>query len=441
MNPVEITQGKSFKGLSAYLLQDENRQSAERVGWSQTYNLVDADADQAWRLMLATANSANALKEAAGIKKGKAVKNTVYHYSINFNPDDDLTPEIQQRAVAESLKALGLEDHQALAVEHTDKAHNHIHVMVNLIDPANGMSAASPQMCDDGKKRSKLSNSRRRLSKWAAKFERDNGLNITEGRLANANKRAQGEKVNAQRKKRNVHDREKAEKNTDRRRDFVKRQHNDRAQAIQEKSNDLKERSRIEWASLKQSYYDEKDAIKAQMSPSMKAQSATIKEEFKPEWRTLFRRQTQERFQFDREQKTAVGRIWYGAVSVRQMVREGKGFKALQAAFSSTMQRDILMMKQDNERAELAQLVKATINEAMKQMKEDFDRQFKDSRTRFLDDCDSLKSGQDEEWAEIRGDWKAYNAERRNAFDTRRDREQSPDQAQGLSQGRGFSPS
>ena len=436
MNPVEITQGKSFKGLSAYLLQDENRESAERVGWSQTYNLVDADAAQAWRLMLATAHSANALKEAAGIKKGKAVKNTVYHYSINFNPDDDLTPEIQQRGVAESLKALGLDEHQALAVEHTDKAHNHIHVMVNLIDPANGMSAASPQMCDDGKKRSKLSNSRRKLSSWAAKFERDNGLNITEGRLANANKRAQGEKVNAQRKKRNVHDREKAEKNTDRRRDFVKRQQNDRAQAIQEKSNELKERSRIEWASLKQSYYDEKDAIKAQMSPSMKAQSATIKEKLKPEWRTLFRRQTQERFQFDREQKTAVGRIWYGAVSVRQMVREGKGFKALQAAFSSTMQRDILMMKQDKERAELAQLVKATINEAMKQMKEDFDRQFKDSRTRFLADCDSLKSGQDEEWAEVRTEWKDYNAERRYAFDMRRDREP----LQGMSQGRGLEP-
>ena len=162
-----------------------------------------------------------------------------------------------------------------------------------------------------------------------------------------------------------MHDRQKAEKNTDRRRDFVKRQQNDRAQAIQERSNELKERSRIEWASLKQSYYDEKDAIKAQMSPAMKAQSAAIKEDFKPAWKSMFRHQHAERTAFDREQKTAVGRIWYGAVSVRQMVREGKGFKALQAAFSSTMQRDILMMKQDGERAEMAQLVKATINEAM----------------------------------------------------------------------------
>ena len=69
MNPVEITQGKSFKGLSQYLLQDENRETSERVGWVQTFNLADAEGDQAWRLMLATANSANALKEASGIKK------------------------------------------------------------------------------------------------------------------------------------------------------------------------------------------------------------------------------------------------------------------------------------------------------------------------------------------------------------------------------------
>ena len=149
MNPVEITQGKSFKGLSQYLLYDQSeaeeisRPISNRVGWRQTYNLAETSPEDAWRMMLATANSANALKEASGIKKGKAVKNTVYHYSINFNPEDELTREIQQRAVAESMKALGLEDHQALAVEHTDKAHNHIHVMVNLIDPANGMTAIS----------------------------------------------------------------------------------------------------------------------------------------------------------------------------------------------------------------------------------------------------------------------------------------------------------
>jgi len=440
MNPVEITQGKSFKGLSQYLLQDENRETAERVGWVQTFNLVDADGDQAWRLMLATANSANSLKEAAGIKKGKAVKNTVYHYSINFNPEDNLTSEIQQRAVAESLKTLGLVDHQALAVEHTDKAHNHIHVMVNLIDPANGMSAASPQMCEDGKKRSKLSNSQRKLSKWAAKFERDNGLNITEGRLANANKRAQGEHVNAQRKKRNVHDREKTEKNTDRRRDFVKRQFDDRAKSIQEKTMELKERSATQWEALKQSYADEKEAIRVQMSPVMKQASADVKEAHKPDWKTLFRHQRSELYTFDREHKKAIHRIWYGAVSVRQMVREGKGFKALQAAFSGTMQRDILMMKQDRERAELSREIKKEIEETITQVKEDFDRQFKDTRTHFLSDCDSLKAEQDESWDEIKADWREHNRERRESLTRGRGEERSQEQALGLGRGRGMTP-
>ena len=439
MNPVEITQGKSFKGLSAYLLQDENRETAERVGWTQTYNLAEVGADQAWRLMLATANSAGALKEAAGIKKGRAVKNTVYHYSINFNPDDEVTAEIQQRAVAGSLKALGLEDHQVMAVEHTDKAHNHIHVMVNLIDPANGMSAASPQLCDDGKKRSKLSNSQRKLSSWAQKFERDHGLIVTEGRLANANKRSRGEKVEAHRKTRNVHDRDELEKNTDRRRDFVKHQQNDRAAQIQERTAALKEKHRHEWQALKESYAIEKEEIRGQMSPTMKAISADTKEAYKPDWRTLFRHQKAERFAFDQQQKTAVGRIWYGAVSVRQMVREGKGFKALQAAFSSAMQRDILMMKQDNERADLSREIRSVIKEAMTQVKDDFDRQFKDTRTRFMSDCSTLKEQQDEQWSEIRDEWKDYNQTRRESFTAQHDRSDAPQQAQG--QGRGMNPS
>jgi hypothetical protein len=441
MNPVEITQGKSFKGLAAYLLQDENRETAERVGWTQTINLADAPADQAWRLMLATANSANALKEASGIKKGRAVKNTVHHYSINFNPDDEVTPEIMAKAVCESLAVYGMEDHQALAVEHTDKAHRHVHVMVNLIDPTNGMSAASPQLCDDGKKRSKLSNSQRKLSSWAQKFERENGLEITEGRLSNANKRSRGEKVESRRKKRNVYDRDKREKTTDRRQDFKKRQQNDRASKIQEHTTELKDKHRHEWQALKDSYAIEKEEIRLQMSPAMKEVSANAKEAYKPDWRTLFRHQQAERVAFHQQQKTAVGRIWYGAVSARQMVREGKGFKALQAAFSSVMQRDILMMKQDNERADLSREIKSVINEAMTQVKEDFDRQFKDSRTRFMDDCDSLKDEQDQEWSEIRAEWKDYNNDRREAFDTRRDRQEGQEQEQGLNLGRGRTPS
>ncbi|MFO4987113.1 hypothetical protein RCK87_25570, partial [Salmonella enterica subsp. enterica serovar 1,4,[5],12:i:-] len=72
MNPVEIGIGKSFKGLAAYLLHDPGRAAtAERVAWSDSFNLDGADAEKAWRLMAATALSADQLKAAAGIKKGR----------------------------------------------------------------------------------------------------------------------------------------------------------------------------------------------------------------------------------------------------------------------------------------------------------------------------------------------------------------------------------
>ena len=65
MTPVEIGQGKSFKGLAAYLLHDpriegeQARTSTERVGWVQSYNLDGVGGEGAWRMMAATAMSAN----------------------------------------------------------------------------------------------------------------------------------------------------------------------------------------------------------------------------------------------------------------------------------------------------------------------------------------------------------------------------------------------
>lgn len=440
MNPVEITQGKSFKGLSAYLLQDENRDTAERVGWTQTLNLNDAQADQAWRLMLATANSANALKEASGIKKGKTPVKVVHHFSLNFNPEDNVTPEIMSKAVREALAVYGMEHHQALAVEHHDKAHRHVHVMVNLIDPENGMSGASPQLCEDGKKRSKLSNSQRRLSSWAQKFERDNGLNITEGRLANANKRSQGEQVDARRKKRNVHEQEQREKSTDRTRDFLKRKHDDRAKAIQAKSAELKEHSRHEWDALKQSYQAEKSAIKAQMSPAMKERSAEIKELFKPYWADMFKRQRKELQAFEAGDRTTIGRIWHASAVFKERALEGDYLGGFVASFSKENRRNIVLKKHDREQAEMGQRLKDQIAQELKVMKFDFDRQFARARSRFSDRCDELKTKQNVSWQEIRDAWQSYNNDRAQAFTRGRDRQRQITRKVQQGRGRGLTP-
>jgi hypothetical protein len=421
MTPVEIGKGQSFKGLSAYLMGDVRQKgeavsaSADRVGWAQTYNLADAPPDQAWRLMAATAMSADALKEAAGLKKGKPVKNTVYHFSLNFNPKDDPHEDVQRIAVEEALAALGLEGHQALAVQHRDKAHTHIHVMVNLIDPENGMSAASPQMQANGKKAAKLSFAQKKLSKWAAKFERDNGLTVTEGRLANANKREQGEKVDARRKPRNVYERDQTE-GTDRRRDVMKRSFKGEARELQDEQEAMKAQHRDEWDALKASYRSEKDAIKVAMSPAMKGRVQAIKDAHKPAWQAMFDRHIEERRVFAREDKSAIGRIWHAAAVIRDRALDGDVLGGFVASFNREERRAIILRKQDREREAYGRRVRDQIEREMQEMKADFDGQFSRARTRFLAACDDLKADHDRAWSEMRKAWKAYNEKRQQAF-------------------------
>ena len=39
------------------------------------------------------------------------------------------------------LKTLGLQEHQAVLIEHTDEPHPHVHICVNLFHPETGASA------------------------------------------------------------------------------------------------------------------------------------------------------------------------------------------------------------------------------------------------------------------------------------------------------------
>lgn len=450
MNPVEYKQGQSFKGLASYLLHDERREgeeartTAERVGSVESFNLNGADGQQAWKLMAATANSAADLKAAAGIKKGRAVKNTVFHYSLNFNPQDNVTPAIRQAAVKGSLAVLGLQDHQALAVEHTDKAHNHVHVMVNLIDPNNGMSAATPQMGDDGKKRSKLSNSQRRLSAFAAKFERDHRLTITDGRLENANRRMKGERVDAKRSPRNVRDRQKQERVTDDKQQFERQKFEGQATVIHQDTAQMKDRHSAQWKALKAAYAHEKDAIRANQPPAMKARADEIKNAYKPVWRDLFQRQRAEMESLRASQRSMLGRVFLAAETAGQMIREqASPIRIAARAFNAGEQRARLEAQHDSERTMLGREVRRVTEAAMIETRQTFKQQFQHSRARFLGDSAELKGQQDRAWATIRERWSALNVARRNAFAVRPKQQatQQRNQGRGRSRGRGMSPS
>jgi len=248
MNPVELDRGQSFKGLATYLTHDPKAKTSERVGWTQSFNLNDADPDRSWRLMASTAKSADALKEAAGVEvKGRKATKPVYHYTLTWSETDQINEALQRNAVRESLQALGLDKHQALAVQHRD-GKPHVHIMVNLIDPETGVSATTAQMQPNGKKASKLTNSKRKLRQWANQFEQKHGLEITEGSRINAQKRQEGEKVDARRKPRNVYEQEKGE-GKDKRLLWLKTQEKGLAQGLQAENKAAQERFDAKWVS------------------------------------------------------------------------------------------------------------------------------------------------------------------------------------------------
>lgn len=439
MNPIKIGLGKSFKGLAAYLLHDPDRaQTAERVGWVQSYNLDDAAPDRAWRLMAATAMSADQLKAAAGVKIGKASKNTAYHFSITFNPKDDVTEQIRSAAVVGALKSLGLESHQALAVEHRDTDHRHIHVMVNMIDPMTGRSAASKQ--ENGQP-ALISNDQRKLSKWAERFEREHGLTVTEGRLANANKRAQGEIVDAKRKPRNVYEREK-EETQDRRRDIVKRGFDDQARNLTAESRAMHERHRTEWDALKGAYKSEKSAMDKGVGKAIKQTIDQIKAENKPAWGALFARHREELRDFERGERSTIGRIWHAAAVFRDRALDGDALGGFLAAFSQDERRAIVLRKHDRERTKMGLQIREQMTESIDLIKRDHEGEKEQARHRFLNACTELQGDHQQAREALRDRWQRHNADRRAALSKTQQRQAHLERGQQMQRhrGRGLEP-
>ena len=156
--------GTSFKAASAYLFHDKNHAAtSERVSWVQSINLWSQHPDEAWFEMLSTWNDRHALKQAAGVKAtGRDNTQPVLHFSLAWHEKDAPSREEMQKAALGALKALGLQEHQALMVAHRDEPHPHLHLLVNTVHPETGKTA-------------KMTNSKLALSRWAEAHEREHG--------------------------------------------------------------------------------------------------------------------------------------------------------------------------------------------------------------------------------------------------------------------------
>ena len=155
------SKGQSFRSLARYLLVGRDGEDAERVAWTSARNLPTDDPMLAARFMAATA----ALSDR--------VQKPVYHLVLSFDPTDQIDRPRMEQIVDRVLHRLGLSDHEAVLVAHRDRAHAHVHVMVNRVHPERGTAWD-------------LSHDYRRIQEVLRQVEREFGLREVPGRLARA---------------------------------------------------------------------------------------------------------------------------------------------------------------------------------------------------------------------------------------------------------------
>lgn len=262
--------GTSFKGAGLYYLHDKGALSKNRVAFTLTQNLATNDPDIAIAMMAHTALNQNAIKQrAGGSTRGRKLTAPVYTYSLSWAPDEAPSREDMIEAAQETLAVLGLQGHEALLVSHNDEPHPHVHVIVNRVNPDNGIAA-------------KLSNDRLLLSAWAEDYERRQGQIRCEQRVENNQRRKKGEYVKDSANDNSAfHDwrRQRVEEDLQRRR---------------EDRDDLTAAHRAQ----RQALYADKEAL-------IHAAKAKIRDDHKAMWAALFESEKRDRQKLAFEQKTA----------------------------------------------------------------------------------------------------------------------------------------
>lgn len=155
--------GASFQGAGLYYLHDKDALTSERVAFTHTLNVHTDSPDRALKVMAWTAMHQAELKRSAGVvATGRKLEKPVYTYSLAWAQDQAPSREEMIAAAQDSLKAIGMEDRQAVLVAHSDTQHPHIHVILNRVHPENGKAAST-------------SKDHLKLSKWAEAYEREHG--------------------------------------------------------------------------------------------------------------------------------------------------------------------------------------------------------------------------------------------------------------------------
>lgn len=419
MVPNVAKKGHSFKGAFAYYLHDKRqegearRDTAERVGWTETRNLATDNPETAKRIMIATAQQAEALKLAAGVTGGRKSNAHVYAYSLAWHPDEagSIDRAEMMKAVEGSLKALvdkegrTAEGLQAVIVAHVDEPQPHVHVILNRV-------MADGRMFNP-------SNDFDKLDSWALDYRRERGehLKYCPKRAEKDDKRKEHPDPEARR----AHVQEKFAQQTAtqavRQQDRARRGDRGTADDLAALGAAMKTRHAQEWKDLAAAYKEQRETV-WKNRPAFKPIIAQHRADTRPEWSAFGKAQARERSAFYRRERTVLGVLENAldAVAARAARGEVDEKRLLRDIFRHTVNGGLREMaltdKQAREKAEFAAGMSARLDVKINAAKAAHAAKLAAVKGDYDKGRQDLRDRQQAERAKIREAWAQIYAER-----------------------------
>ena len=399
MVPDIAKKGHSFKGALAYYLHDKGTDTAERVAWTETRNLMTDDPQAAKRIMIATALQSDELKKAAGVKtSGRKSNLHVYAYALSWHPDEAGTLDKAQMiaAVDASLKELKADHLQAVVVCHTDQKHPHVHVVLNRVDPFDGRMHG-------------FKNDRLQLSDWANQYERERGNIVTPKREEKRQQREQ----NQDKKSRQDYARRKRD-------EAAARSKGDLSPAamLKDLGDAQKSRHRQEWRDLSVDNKAKRNAIYDKYRNRIRDAAALHKKEVKPFWAAHFKNERDRKKAFDGREREFIGVVKnaMAATAYQHMTGKLDGKGKLSATFSNALssqkRRVAFEGRLDIDKTKLREELKLILDHEIDSIKTSRKSALGEQRKSFDQSRTDLIETQDNERGKVREAWKQIYAAR-----------------------------
>lgn len=416
---VEITRGRSFRGLAQYCLHDVGGQSDERVTFIETRNLATTNPQAAWRIMAARHFLQEELKESAGVGRG-GPKNgkPVGHLVLSWRKDEAEAQQLNRlgmlNAANGALRAIGASEHQALIVGHNDTEHPHCHVIVNLIG-------------DDGRLK-KNWKEREKLSKFALKHEiAVHGEPIVRTREKNWHDREAGESPTPVKKQpRHLYELEKAAADCPQLRVFTET-HLTKLALLQQSKARLREQHAEHQQRLLQYHRERLRKLQLLVDSRVRSIRTTTRKAYERKWYKLLEAQSVTRRAFERNEHGLKGALanamalidWKDLLRRRQDGQQHRLAEAFRILTSEAVRREQLQHRQQRQRDRLRgkqrkqeQAKEAEVREQQAQLTRDtrrsYARKSQAMKERQLCSLQELKAQQKQLTQERNGELKAH---------------------------------